>query len=315
MAEHATAMVFPGMGPITFENVGRFLTVNPYARRLLKAADDRLGYQVLDRFGAADGDYSEYAQVAFLTSCLALADWAERELGVTATVCAEASFGAKPAAVYAGSLPFADGVWLTAQVARCLTVYFATEHRDVVTHSFARTPSDKLDEVLAELAARGEWHEVSCRLDHDFHMVSVRERTLEWLQGRVRALGGLPLYTMRPPMHAAAFGPLRRKVEQEVLAGLEFAVPRVPVVADSDGSVVDTADGMRTLLLDGFVRTVRWPDVVATLRRLGVDTVCVAGPDSLFGRLGVTTGNFEVVGADPRLALTPRRRGVSAPAG
>jgi [acyl-carrier-protein] S-malonyltransferase len=315
MAEHRTAMVFPGMGPTTFAEVGKFLLVNPFARNLVRIADDRLGYSLVDRFRGAGGDYSEYAQVAFFTGCLALAEWAEQELGVRSTVCAAASFGAKPAAVYAGSLSFDEGVWLTARVARCLTEYFAMEHRDVVTHSFARTPAEKLAEVLAELADRGEWYDVSCEVDHDFHLVSVRERSLDWLLGRVRAAGGLPLYGMRPPMHSAAFAGLRRRVEQEVLSELDFAAPRLPVVADSDGFVLDSADGMRASLLDGFVRRVRWPEVVATLRRLGVATVCVAGPDSLFGRVGVTTGNFTVIAADPRLALTPRRRGVVAPAG
>jgi [acyl-carrier-protein] S-malonyltransferase len=314
MAEHRTAMVFPGMGPTTFPDLGRFLLINPFATELLKIADRRLGYSVVDRFRDAEGDYSEYAQVAFFTSCLALARWAEQELGVSATVCTGASFGVKPAAVYAGSLSFDEGVWLTARVARCLTEYFATEHRDVVTHSFARTPADRLAEVLAELAARGEWYDISCQVDHDFHLVSVRERALDWLQDRVRALGGLPLYTMRPPMHSALFTGLRRKVEDEILAELDFAPPRLPVVSDSDGSVLESADGVRTLLLDSFVRPVRWPEAVATLRRTGMDTVCVAGPDSLFGRVGVTTGSFAVVSASPRLALTPRRRGAVTPA-
>jgi malonyl CoA-acyl carrier protein transacylase len=302
-----TAVVFPGMGPTRFAEVGKFLLISPVARQLV-AADARLGYSLMDRFRADEGDYSEYAQVGFFVACLALARWAEDELGVRPDVCVGPSFGEKPATVYAGSLSFADAVWLTARLARCLEEYFATERQDVVTHSFVRVPGDGLREVLAELSARGEWHDISCYVDHDFHMVSLREKNLAWLEAKVRRLGGLPLYTMRPPMHSAAFDSLRRKAQEEVIGGLSFADPTLPVVADQDGTVLTSADGIRAMMLDSFTWPLRWPDVVATLRGLGVGTVCVAGPDSLFGRVGVTTGNFEVVAVDHRRALRLRRR-------
>lgn len=127
MGERRTAMVFPGMGPTTFADVGRFLLVNPVARQLVKTVDGLLGYPLVDCLRAAEGDYSEHAQVAFFTSCLALARWAEEELGVGAELCAGASFGAKPAAVYSGSLSLEEGLWLTVRVARCLEEFFAAE--------------------------------------------------------------------------------------------------------------------------------------------------------------------------------------------
>ena len=307
----AHAIVFPGMSPSRFADFGRFLLVNPAARRLVAEADDRLGYSIVDGLRDAEGDYSEYAQVGFMVSCLALAGWARDELGFEPDVCTGASFGEKPLTVFTGVLPFPDAVWMTARLARCMDEYFTTEHRDVVTHSFVRTPEAGLREVLAELDGRGEWHDISCYVDHDFFMVSLRERNLEWLQRRIRDLGGLPLYTMRPPMHSAAFDALRRKAEDEVLGDLPFADPKVAVVADQDGAVLHTGDAVRTMLLESIVKPLRWPAVVATLKRLGVGTVCVAGPDSLFGRVGCTTGNFEVIAASPRLALQPRRRGTA----
>jgi [acyl-carrier-protein] S-malonyltransferase len=305
-------MVFPGMSPTRFSDIGKFLVLNSAARDLVATADARLGYSLMDRFRQADGDYSEYAQVAFFVACLALARWAEDELGVTPDVCVGPSFGEKPAAVYVGSLPFAEAVWLTAQLARCLEEYFATEYQDVVTQSFARTPEDGLRAVLDELRARGEWSDISCYIDDDFFMVSLREKNLDWLQGKVRHLGGLPLYVMRPPMHSAVFGALRRKAEDEVFAALTFADPRLPVIADQDGTVLGSGAEIRAMLLDSFVRPLRWPDVVTTLRRIGVNAVCVAGPDSLFGRVAVTTSAFAVTAVDPRCSLR-RRRGAAVP--
>ena len=308
-----TAIVFPGMGPSRFQDVAKFMLVNPLARRLVAEADEALGYCLFDRYRDDDADYSEYAQVAFLVTCLAMAQWAEKTHGARPQVCAGPSFGAKAAAVYSGALAFPDAVRMTARMARCEQEYFAGRHTDVVTHSFTRVPAQRLAEVLGELDDRGEWYELSCHIDEDFHMVSLREGSLDWFQRRLRALGGFPLYTMRPPMHCAAFGELRDQVEQEIIGVLDFAEPRIPVIADQDGAVRDTADGVRGMLLDGIVAPVRWPQVVATLQRLGVATLYVAGQDSIFGRVGCTTRSFDVVAVNPRLAMKPQRPASPSP--
>ncbi|MFF6999932.1 ACP S-malonyltransferase [Streptomyces sp. NPDC008313] len=303
-----SALVFPGMAPTRFPDVAKFMLINPHARRLLRIADDALGYSLFDRYREADGDYTEYAQVAFFVNCVALAHWAQEEHGLRPDVCAGPSFGSKAAAVFSGVLDFADAVRMTARMARCENEYFAREYRDAVTLSFTRTPRAQLDEVLAELDARGEWYDISCHIDDDFYMVSLDSGSVEWMEKQLRSLGGMPLYTMRPPMHCAAFGPLRDRIEDEVLAGLTFADPTLPVVADQDGAVLTTGDGIRRMLLDGYVLPVRWPDVVTTVKeRFGVGTMYVCGPDSLFGRVGCTTRNFEVVHASPRAAMLPRR--------
>ncbi|WP_237502618.1 ACP S-malonyltransferase [Streptomyces sp. SID8374] len=307
-----SALVFPGMGPLPFREAARFMLVNPVARRLVAQADDVLGYSLIDRYRDAEGDYSEYAQVAFFLNCLALAEWAEDVYEMAPGLCAGPSFGGKAAAVHTGVLGFPDAVLLTARWARLLEEWFAEHHRDIVTHSFTRVPPDVLEKILGELDEHGEWSEIACHVDEDFTMVSLREGRLEWLEKRVRSVGGLPLYTMRPPQHASLFAPLRERAEAELFDGLTFADPRLPIVADQDGSLLTTGAQVRTMLLDCVTRQVRWPDVVASLRLRGVRRLYVAGPDSLFGRVPVTTRNFEVVALSPRLALQPRRRQLAA---
>lgn len=308
-----TGIVFPGMGPAKFADVGRFMLVNPFARKLVAAADARLGYRLVERFRDTPGDYSEYAQVAFFVNCLALAEWARHELGVEPDVAVGPSFGHKPLTAFTQALPFEDAVWMTARLARLLQDYFATEHTDVVTHSFVRTPWERLHgEVLSHWDEQGLWYDIACHVDQDFYMITIHARNLEALIGQVRGIGGLNLYTMRPPMHSGAFGPLRRRAEDEVIGELEFGDPKVLVLADQDGSEVTDAEGVRTMLLDGFVRPVRWPDVVAGLKRAGVGRLCVAGADGMFGRVPVTRNAFEVVPVDPRLAMQPRPRGAAA---
>ncbi|GAA4526117.1 ACP S-malonyltransferase [Amycolatopsis samaneae] len=307
-AETRTAVVFPGMGPTGFADVAKFMLVDPFARGLLAEADRVLGYSLVDRYAEEERDYSVSAQLAMLVNCLALAEWAGEHLGLAPDFCTGPSFGEKAAAVHSGALGFPEALWLTGELARREERYFARAHQDVVTQSLARTPRSVLEEILGELDDRGEWHEMSCYVDDSFHMVSLRKDALDWFRQRVRAGGGMALYTMWPPLHSSAFAELRDEVASEVLSEVSFRDPVVPVVADQDGTVLRTGDGVRRMLLDGYVRPVRWPDVVSALRGFGVGRVYVAGPDRLFGRVGVTTANFEVVAVDPRRALRPRRR-------
>ncbi|MFI2215082.1 ACP S-malonyltransferase [Streptomyces sp. NPDC020141] len=283
------------MGPSAFSEVGKFLVLDPYARRRLAEADEALGHSVFDRFRTAEEDYSVHSQIAFLVNSMAMADRAVDTLGVSPDVCTGPSFGQKAAAAFTGSLPFADVVRLTAELARCEEEFFAAEYQDVVTHSFVRTPQERLDEILAGFDERGDWYDLSGRLDAGFHMLSVRERDLDGLKASISAAGGYSMYSMRPPVHAAAFSALRRKAEEEVFARYELADPALPVVADQDGAVVRDAAGMRTMMLDTFDRPIHWPSVVHTLADLGVGTVCVTGPDNLFHRLDLTKDSFEVV--------------------
>jgi len=303
-----SALVFPGMSPSRFEDAAKFMLINPVARKLIKRASDALGYNLVARYQQTEGDYSEYAQVAFLVNCLALADWAADRFDPEPEVIVGPSFGGKAAAVHSGALSFEDAVVMTAKWARKLEEYFAENHKDVVTHSFTRTPREELDKILAELDEQGEWYEIANYVDVDFWMLSVRRTVLDWLNQRLRANGGMPLYTMYPPMHCSAFTDLRSEVDSEILVGLAWSDPHTPVIADQDGTVRDTADGVRTMLLDGFTCPVRWPQVVETLRERGVGKIYLSGLDSLFGRVPITTGNFEVVSFNPRTAVMPRRK-------
>jgi [acyl-carrier-protein] S-malonyltransferase len=304
------ATVFPGMSPTRYGDLAKFLMIDSRARKLVARADERLGYSLLDRWAEADGEYSEYAQVGFMIASVALAEWARDELGFLPDVAVGPSFGGKPLTAATGALAFEDAVWMTSAMARCMDDYFAHEHQDVVTLSFMRAPEDKLDGVLGELDADGEWYEVSARISDGFFMVSLAEANLERLRRAVRGIGGMPLYTMRPPLHCAAFGELRRRTAEEVLDQLAFADPQIPVVSDQDGAVLRRGEEVKAMLLDGIVRALRWPVAVASLQELGVGAVCICGTDSLFGRVPVITKAFQVVAADPRRALQPRRGAV-----
>jgi [acyl-carrier-protein] S-malonyltransferase len=301
------ALVFPGMSSSGYADLAKFVMVNPRARRLREAADSVLEYPLMEKYRSAGEGYSEYSQVAFLISCFALAEWAQEELGIEPDLCSGASFGEKVAIAFAGSLTFSDAVRLTVQLARCEEAYFRLEYQDVVTLSVARIPGGSLREILANMADRGEWTDISCFIDDDLFMVSMREQSLEKFNGAVRAVGGIPLRVMRPPTHSSAFSALRQRVADNVLTDFRFADPRLPIIADQDGSVIDTAEGVKSLLLNSIVQPVNWPDTLRSLRKRGVAKIYIAGPDALFGRVHGATRDFDVVNINQRMALRPKR--------
>jgi [acyl-carrier-protein] S-malonyltransferase len=286
------------MGPTRFRELGRFLLLDSRAKKLLSVADDVLGHSLFDAFRQSEDAYDPAAQVAFMVACTALAERAREELGEP-VVCTGASFGEKPVVGFSGALDFPDTVRMTAGLARCTAEYFAHEHRDVVTQSFVRAPAGPLAELFADMDARGAWHEVACRLDEGLQMVSVLEDGLERFQKELRAIGALPLYVMRPPMHSSRFTGLRELAAREVLDALPLRDPKLPVLADQDGAELTTAAGLRQMLLDHFVRPVDWPATLDALHARGVERLVVAGPDALFGRVESATSRFEVVPVTP----------------
>ncbi|MFF4017288.1 ACP S-malonyltransferase [Streptomyces sp. NPDC001843] len=293
------------MGPTRFRELGRFLLLDSRAKKLLAVADEVLGHSLFDAFRQSEDEYAPAAQVAFMVVCTALAERAREELGAEPVVCTGASFGEKPAVGFSGALDFADAVRMTAGLARCTAEYFAREHRDVVTQSFVRAPQGPLAELFADMDARGAWHEVACRLDEGFLMVSVHEGELERFQQDLRSIGAMPLYVMRPPMHSSLFTGLRELAAREVVDALPLRDPDLPVLADQDGTELTTADGLRHMLLDHFVRPVDWPATLDALRARGVERLLVAGPDALFGRVRSATSRFEVVPLSPDRAARP----------
>ncbi|AGM05537.1 ACP S-malonyltransferase [Amycolatopsis keratiniphila] len=306
MTDERTALVFPGMAPTRSGDVSRFLMINRKARERLATAEDVLGRRLLGP-AREDGDvYDEAAQVVFMLTCLSLAEWAEDALGVKPEICAGPSFGQKALTAYTGVLPFEETVRLTAELSRCEMSYFESDYSDVVTHCFVRTPEEGFAEVLAEL--KDEFHDISGVIDQGFYLLSLREKDLERVKARVRAIGGYSMHTMRPPVHSTFFGGLRRRAEEEVLSGFTLRDPGLPVVADQDGALLDSAAGVRRMLLDTFDRPIDWPSMVATLREQGVTSLCFAGPDNLFHRVDSTVANFEVRTVTPGMALKPRSR-------
>ncbi|MEV6710434.1 acyltransferase domain-containing protein [Lentzea sp. NPDC051208] len=302
-----TAVVFPGMGPSKFGDVGRFMTVSPFARRRLAEADAALGYSLLDELRSGPDEYSAAQQIAFLVNSVAMADWMEKSLGFRPDMCVGSSFGERAAVAYSGAMPFAEVVRLTAELARCELDYFREEHRDLVSQLVVRTPQERLDDILTTMSQDDEWHEISGYFDDTVHLVTMHEKHLEAFKRKISDCGGYSLTTMRPAAHARVLAPLRARMREEVFGKFSFAATTTPIISDQDGSLISGGAEVGAMLEASTVNPVHWGHIHDRMVSEGLTRICVAGPDFLIHRLGILRKNFDVVTAGPKDALKSRR--------
>lgn len=303
----ASAFFFPGLDAFKLAEIGKFLVLSPHARHRLAVADDVLGQSVTRTLRGSDDYASPVARVASLVNALALADWARENLDAEPQYCLGMSFGEQIAAAYAGCLPFDAAVRMVARIGECELDYFRGAHQELVTQVVTRVPAERMDEVLADLAGRGIFHEVSGRVDQGHYLITLPEKHLADFTADIGKAGGYALYAMSPPAHCGVFAPLRERIAKEVLSDLVFADPVVPIVSDADGSVVTTGAGVRDMVLDGFVRPLNWLSTAPALAELGVRRLCVVGLDRMWYRLSATKGNFKVTPVNQAGVLRHRR--------
>jgi [acyl-carrier-protein] S-malonyltransferase len=295
------------MGPSKFGDVGRFMTVSPFARRRLAEANAALGYSLLDELRSGPDSYSAAQQIGFLVNSVAMADWMEKSLGFRPDMCVGSSFGERAAVAYSGAMPFAEVVQLTAELARCELDYFREEHRDLVSQLVVRTPRERLDDVLTTMSRDGEWHEISGYFDHGVHLVTMHEEHLAGFKRKISDCGGYSLTTMRPAAHARVLAPLRARMREEVFGKFSFTAPAMPIISDQDGALISEGAEVAALLEASTDTPVHWGHIHERLVNEGLTRICVAGPDFLIHRLELLRKNFEVVTAGPKDALQPRR--------
>jgi [acyl-carrier-protein] S-malonyltransferase len=246
------AFVFPGQGGGVMEPADE---LSPRIRRVV---GERIPDQV-KLFARAVQDADE-----------------SRELQVRPDVVAGHSLGEYGAAYAAGCFDFETGLWLVAERDRFL----------------AQAAKDAPGEMVAILKADPE--EVEKALEETEGPVvanynSPRQTVVSGLRGalgdavsRIRGRK-VPLnvsFAAHSPYVAAAGEKMR-----EVLDGVEFRVPEVPIVSAIDGRVLTGADAVKEALKNQMVAPVRWVKVVETLARMRVEELIELGGSGVLTRM------------------------------
>jgi [acyl-carrier-protein] S-malonyltransferase len=196
------------------------------------------------------------------------------ELKVRPDVVAGHSLGEYGAAYAAGCFDFETGLWLVAQRDRFLSE--AAEKTPGGMVAILKTDPREVEKALPEGSVVANYN-------------SPRQTVVSGLRGAlndaVSKVRGrkIPLnvsFAAHSPYVAAAGEKMR-----EVLEGVEFLKPEVPIVSAIDGSVLTSAEAVKEAFKNQMVAPVRWVKVVETLARMRVEEWIELGGGNVLTRM------------------------------
>jgi [acyl-carrier-protein] S-malonyltransferase len=295
------AFVFPGQGAQRI-GMGRALAdTYPEARSAFEQADRAFGRTASGRtlselvFDGPEDELTltEYAQPAILTVSVA-AYRALEARGVSPALVAGHSLGEYSAHVAAGTIDFGDAVATVRRRGR-----YMQEAVPVGVGAMAAILGADADTVrrACEEAAEGEVVSAANLNGGGQVVIAGHAGAVSRACERAKALGArraMPL-AVSAPFHCALMRPAEDRLDPELRA-LHAAQPRIPVVANVDGTTKRDAAAAIEALVRQVSAPVLWDAVVERLACEGVTTFVEVGPGKAL------TGMIKRIRPDARLA-------------
>ena len=297
------AWLFPGQGAQRV-GMGRDLyDTFSQAREVFERADAALDRPLTETIFNGPEEtlvQTANAQPAILVTslaCLAVAKTESPLLRETPTFVAGHSLGEYTALVAAGALDLDDGIRLVQ--ARGRLMQRAGEENPGTLAVIMGLEEDEVEAVCRETSAE------ICNVNSVTQIVIggsqpavARAMDLAKARGARRAL---PL-KVSGAFHSSLMEPAAVVMQTEV-AKARLREPRIPVVANGSGAVLDTAVAIRDELAQQIRQTVRWRQSVDLMLEAGVHTFVEIGPGSVLtglvksiaGGAGPTLINFSDV--------------------
>lgn len=283
--EGKVAGVFPGQGSQVI-HMGLELYENSRAASdVFDEADDALGSNFSDLiFNGSKEELQDTvnSQPAIMTVSIASLRALEESLGdqmPPLSVVTGHSLGLYTSAVAAGVMGFRDGVQLVRERGRLMKE--ASEKRPGEMVAILG-----LDEMVLDVICQETGADIANVNSDDQIIISGDKmaiaRTID-LAFRRGATKTMPL-TVSGAFHSR----LMRSAQQglgEAISGIDFKDPRVPIVANSRGSVLTTADDVKRELARTLCGTVRWKDAVNVMAGAGVTDFFEFGPGKVLSSL------------------------------
>lgn len=272
-----TALLFPGQGS-QYVGMGAGLRAAwPEAARTFEEADDALGF-ALSRL-ILEGPLetlteTENNQPAILTVSVAYLRVLQSK-GIQADIAAGHSLGEYAALVANGALSFADAVRLVRLRGRYMQ---AAVPLGVGTMSAVISVDDEVVERLCrEVASFGVVEPAGYNAVGQV-AVAGAVAAVEALEQKVSENKGMAKrLNVSAPFHCSLLAKAASDLDA-ALAGVAFAEPRFPYVANVDASLVHEAAGIRPRLVEQVVKAVRWVQSVRAMADFGVERWIEVGP-------------------------------------
>jgi [acyl-carrier-protein] S-malonyltransferase len=279
------AFVFPGQGSQSV-GMGRALAASsPAAAAVFAAADTALGESISTL--AWDGpaeilDRTENAQPALLATSIAyLAALRERWAALDVPALRPAFFaghsmGQYSAMVAAGVIELGDGVRLVRERGRLMQASGAG--REGRMAALIGLDDARLPELVEGAGAHGVFG-VANRNSPGQVVVSGERRAVEAAVELARALGAKRAIEL--PVSVAAHSPLMAEAADGMrvaLAGVGFADPAAPLLANRDARLLTTGEAARGELVEHLTAGVDWVRAIEAMTEAGVGTFVEIGP-------------------------------------
>lgn len=273
------ALVFPGQGSQSVGMLAELSELHPSVKATFEEASDGAG---VDLWALSQGgpeemlNRTEFTQPALLAAGVAVWRVWQAQGGVRPAVLAGHSLGEYTALVAAGALSLRDGAHLVR-----IRGQLMQDAAPAGTGAMAAVLG--ADDALVEAAceeASGAQVVVPANYNSPGQIViggdaAAVDRALALLQEKgVRKAVKLAVSV---PSHT----PLMREAANrlaETMAGLQWALPALPVVQNVDARVHDELDGIRSALVRQLYLPVQWTGCVQALAARGVTRIAECGP-------------------------------------
>ncbi|MGA2761563.1 MAG: ACP S-malonyltransferase [Candidatus Cybelea sp.] len=259
--------LFPGQNS-QYAGMGRDLAEKfPVARRTFEEADDALGYSISNLCFEGPEDQlklTEFQQPAICTvSVAALRVLAEK--GIAPSFVAGHSLGEYAANVAAGSLDFADAVRTVRQRGRFMQEAVPPGQGAMAAvlglspEEAARACDDAAAETQKIVSAANFNSPEQTVISGEAPAV---ERAAEL--SKERGAKRVVMLQVSAPFHCALMQPAQDRLA-ELLRGLTFAAPSIPVAVNVDAAFVTDSGQLRDALIRQVTGAVRWVDSIGLL--------------------------------------------------
>lgn len=279
------AFVFPGQGSQAV-GMGRVVAeTSPAAAAVFATADAALG-EPLSRLaweGPADElDLTVNAQPALLAASIAFLRALEERRAAAGgpplvpAYAAGHSMGQYSALVAAGVISLEDGILLVRERGRLMQASGAA-HPGAMA-AIIGLPDERLPDLVEAGTAHGILG-IANRNSPGQVVVSGVRPAVEAAAAAAKGLGAKRAIVL--PVSVAAHSPLMAEAAEGMraaLAGVAFADPRTPLLANADARPLTTAEACRAELVDHLTTGVDWIAAVTSMTEAGVTRFVEIGP-------------------------------------
>lgn len=273
------AFLFPGQGSQVVGMGKDFYDKYDIAKKLFKEADEALGYSIMDMCfngPAEDLKLTANTQPAILTMSV-ICNELLKENGIAPEIVGGHSLGEYSALVAAGSLKFADAVYLVHK--RGMYMQEAVPVGEGGMAAVIGLDRDKIVEICEEVSASTALVQAVNFNCPGQIVIAGTAKGVEKASEEMTKAGAKKcvILPVSAPFHSKLMEPAAEKLAVE-LDKVVVSDATIPVVTNVTAEALTKAEDIKVSLVKQAASPVKWEDCIATMKDFGADTYVEVGP-------------------------------------